>query len=72
MKKLLLLFVFVLSASPLFVNNVSANNCYVGGYVGPDGTSCIYEDSDGCIWQVTSHTLFWGLIKWETEEMTWC
>ncbi|WP_123891542.1 hypothetical protein [Chryseobacterium piscicola] len=60
-----------MSSSPLFVNELSAE-CKVGGYVGPDGTSCIYEDSEGCIRQVTSHTLFWGLIKWETEEVVWC
>lgn len=46
-------------------------NCSVDGYVGPDGTSCVYKQ-DGCYFQVSHHSIFFGLIKWNTEKLITC
>ncbi len=71
MKKIVFLatIMFIIGGSSL-VNN--ANACSVDGYVGPNGTSCIYKDSAGCFWKVTSHRFLFGLFKWNTEEMVTC
>lgn len=44
----------------------------VDGYVGNNGTSCSCVDGDGCVYIVTSHRMFFGLIRWNTEELFGC
>jgi len=70
MKKL----IFAATMIVAFSSNLFAGgpwNCSVDGYVGPDGTSCLYT-LDGCYYKVTHHRLFFGLFKWNTEEKVGC
>jgi hypothetical protein len=72
MKKNVILSLMVILTSSLFASNLGAQwNCSVDGYVGPDGTSCLYK-RDGCYYKVTHHTLLFGLIKWNTEAQVSC
>lgn len=51
----------------------NANACALDGYVGPDGTSCLYwSASRGCYMRVVHHRAFFGLFRWNTEEVAGC
>jgi len=67
-KTICLLALFAFTVVP----NLNAQyECSVNGYVGPDGSSCLYY-LNGCYYKVTSHRIFFGLFKWNTEEVVWC
>lgn len=71
MRKNLILSLFVILTSSLFADKVNA--CSVDGYVGPDGTSCLYYNSTTkCYMRVEHHRAFFGLFKWNTEEEAGC
>lgn len=74
MKKNVILSLFVILTSSIFATNLKADwGCSVDGYVGPNGTSCLYWDADsGCYMQITHHRAFFGLFKWNTEEEAGC
>ena len=67
MKKIIfgLSFVFACSILP-----VKANSCNEGW--GRPVTSCAYIDNDGCSHIVTFHSMLWGLIEWNTDEVVSC
>ncbi|MCX8525770.1 hypothetical protein OF897_17790 [Chryseobacterium formosus] len=53
------------------INNVNA--CSKDGYVGPNGTSCLYWDaSTKCYMRVEHHRAFFGLFQWNTVEVAGC
>lgn len=57
MKKLIVLSAFALFASASLTNTqVQAKK---GGY--------IFVDSQGCYYQVVTHSMLWGLITWEED-----
>lgn len=60
--------------SSIFASNLNAQwNCSKNGYVGPDGTSCLYYDaSTKCYMRVEHHTAFFGLFQWNTVEVAGC
>lgn len=71
MKKKIILSLFVVLTGSLFADKMSA--CSKDGYVGPDGTSCLYYDeASHCYMRVEHHRAFFGLIKWNTEKVAGC
>jgi nicotinamide mononucleotide (NMN) deamidase PncC len=72
MKKTVILSLMVILTSSIFASNLDAQwNCSVEGYVGPDGTSCLYKQG-GCYYRVTHHRILFGLFTWNTEEKVSC
>lgn len=72
MKKNVILSLMVILTSSIFASNLGAQwNCSVEGYVGPDGTSCLYKQG-GCYFRVTHHRILFGLITWNTQERVSC
>lgn len=74
MKKNVILSLVVILTSSLFASNLDAQwNCSVTGYVGPDGTSCLYYNpSTKCYMRVEHHRAFFGLFQWNTEVEAGC
>lgn len=71
MKKNVILSLMVILTSSIFANKMSA--CSKDGYVGPNGTSCLYWDADtGCYMIVKHHRAFFGLFQWNTEDVAGC
>lgn len=64
----------VILTSSIFVTDLKADwNCSVDGYVGPNGTSCLYYNaSTGCYMRVEHHRAFFGLFQWNTEVEAGC
>ena len=74
MKKNVILSLVVILTSSLFATNAKADwNCSKDGYVGPDGTSCLYYDAlTKCYMRVTHHRAFFGLFQWNTVDTAGC
>ncbi|WP_332454064.1 hypothetical protein [Chryseobacterium aquaticum] len=74
MKKTVILSLVVILTSSLFATNAKADwNCSKDGYVGPDGTSCLYYDaSTKCYMRVEHHRAFFGLFQWNTVSVAGC
>ncbi|KNB62968.1 hypothetical protein [Chryseobacterium sp. Hurlbut01] len=74
MKKTVILSLMVILTSSIFASNLDAQwNCSLDGYVGPDGTSCLYYNaSTKCYYRVTHHRAFFGLFQWNTQEEAGC
>lgn len=64
----------VILTSSIFATNAKADwNCSKDGYVGPDGTSCLYYDaSSKCYMRVEHHRTFFGLFQWNTVSVAGC
>lgn len=67
MKRIFLGLSFILT---LGVIQVNANSCNEGW--GNPGTSCAYIDNEGCSHIVTHHSVLWGLIKWNSDDIVSC